>query len=180
MIGITLASVEGVAFLGFQLQKMLHPTNNFLNIFHKGGILLDGLRNIKHNHNHQESIIFCKSQNSTASERKYQCYVCQRTQGEHRDLPRKLRDLIKQEFSSTVVYFLDSGIRMHYDPEAIRSTNKVCNMWLSSLFTTQYVNHITRASTFLSCRSERESACARNRERGDVQNGKRTTKELAG
>jgi hypothetical protein len=45
MIGITLASVEGVAFPGFQLQKMLHPTNNFLNIFHKGGILLDGLRN---------------------------------------------------------------------------------------------------------------------------------------
>jgi hypothetical protein len=106
-------------------------TQTWTKNIHKGGILLDGLRNIKHNHNHQESIIFCKSQNSTASERKYQCYVCQRTQGEHRDLPRKLRDLIKQEFSSTVVYFLDSGIRMHYDPEAIRSTNKVDNMWLS-------------------------------------------------
>jgi hypothetical protein len=42
--GITFASAEGVAFPAEKKCSTQH--NNLLNIFHKGWIFLDGLRNI--------------------------------------------------------------------------------------------------------------------------------------
>jgi hypothetical protein len=71
-------------------------------------------------------------------ERTYQCYVCQRAQGEDRDLSRKLRDLSNHELISALLNFLDSGIRKLYVPKAIKSMNILCNVGLSSLYISQY------------------------------------------